>query len=134
VTDSCETYKTIHQDDDVYVTVEPDSLYFRMIDGIVDRIEIDIDPIVKDDFDDLSKIDGTIYLDSLEMRLNMYNETNLEIDITLNISGTDDIRNVTLDPIHTTIPPADEGGYRQIKLRGDDPSPNPIIKLILPYF
>jgi hypothetical protein len=133
VTDSCETYKTIHQDDDVYVTVEPESLYFRMIDGIVDRIEIDIDPIVKDDFDDLSKIDGTIYLDSLEMRLNMYNETNLEIDITLNISGTDDIRNVTLDPIHTTIPPADEGGYRQIKLRGDDPSPNIVdLMAILP--
>ena len=124
VTDSTESYVTISQDDSVYVTVKPDSLYFRMIDGIVDRIEIDIDPIVKDDFDTFSKIDGTIYLDSLEMRLNMHNETNLPIDITLFISGTNDMREVTLDPIHRIIPPANEGGYLQIKLRGDDPSPN----------
>ncbi len=124
VTDSTESFVTISQDDDVFVRVQPDSLYFRMIDGIVDRIEIDIDPIVKDDFDDFSKIDGTIYLDSLEMRLNMHNETNLPIDITLFISGTDDVREVTLDPIHQIIPPADEGGYLQIKLKGDDPSPN----------
>jgi hypothetical protein len=124
VTDSCETYKTIHQDDDVFVTVEPDSLYFRMIDGIVNRIEIDIDPIEKDITDDLSKIDGTIYLDSLEMRLNMSNETNLPIDISLTVTGTDGTREVTVGPNNYIIPRADEGGYLQIKLRGDDPSPN----------
>jgi hypothetical protein len=96
-----------------------------MIDGVVDRIEIDIDPIVKDDFDDLGKIDGTIYMDSLEMRLNMHNETNLPIDITLFISGSDGVRDVSIEPpIHAIIPKADDGGYLQIKLRGDDPSPN----------
>jgi len=124
VTDTTESFVTITQDDNVFVTVEPDSLFFRMIDGIVDRIEIDIEPIVKDDFDELGKIDGTIYMDSLEMRLNMHNETNLPIDITFFISGTDDTEEVTLDPIHAIIPKADEGGYLQIKLRGDDPSPN----------
>ncbi|MCK4559020.1 MAG: hypothetical protein KAV45_04500 [Calditrichia bacterium] len=130
VTDSTESYVTISQDDDVFVRVQPDSLYFRMIDGIVNRIEIDIDPIVKDDFDDFSKIDGTIYLDSLEMKLNMRNETNLPIDITLYISGTDDIREVTLDPIHATIPRAEEGGYLQLKLRGDENSDNDIVDLM----
>lgn len=124
VTDSCETYKVIHQDDDVYVTVEPDSLYFRMIDGDIDRIEIKIDPIEEEITDDLSRIEGTIYLDSLTMSLNLNNETNLPIDITLRISGSDDTREVELDPINAIVPKADEGGYLQIKLRGDDPSPN----------
>ena len=124
ITDSTESFVTITQDDNVFVTVEPDSLFFRMIDGVVDRIEIDIEPIVKDDFDELGKIDGTIYMDSLEMRLNMHNETNLPIDITLYISGTDDMEEVNLSPIHAIIPKADEGGFLQIKLRGDDPSPN----------
>lgn len=58
------------------------------------------------------------------MRLNMYNETNLPIDITLRISGSDDINEVTLPNIYATIPRADEGGYLQIKLNGNDPSPN----------
>jgi hypothetical protein len=124
VTDSCETYKVIHQDDDVFVTVEPDSLYFRMIDGVINRIEIEIDPIEEEITDDLSRVEGTIYLDSLQMRLNMSNETNLPIDITLLISGSDDTREVTLQPIQAIIPKADEGGYLQIKLSGDDPSPN----------
>jgi len=124
VTDSCESYATINQEDDVFVTVEPDSLYFRMIDGDIDRIEIEIEPIEKEITDDLSKIEGTIYLDSLEMKLNMSNETNLPIDITLTITGTDGTREVTVGPNNYIIPRADEGGYLQIKLRGDDPSPN----------
>jgi hypothetical protein len=124
VTDSCETYKVIHQDDDVFVTVEPDSLYFRMIEGDIDRIEIEIDPIEEEITDDLSRVEGTIYLDSLQMKLNLNNETNLPIDITLRISGSDDTREVTLDPIQATIPKADEGGYLQIKLSGEDQSPN----------
>ena len=124
VTDSCETYQTIHQDDDVFVTVEPDSLYFRKIEGIVDQIEIDIDPIEKDITDDLSRVEGTIYLDSLEMKLNMSNEINLPIDISLIISGNDGTREVTVGPKNYTIPKADEGGYLQISLRGEDPSPN----------
>jgi hypothetical protein len=124
LTDSCETYKIIHQDDDVYVTVKPDSLYFRMIYGDIDRIEIEIDPIEEEITDDLSRVEGTIYLDSLQMKLNLNNETNLPIDITLLISGSDDMREVTLDPIQAIIPKADEGGYLQIKLSGNDPSPN----------
>jgi hypothetical protein len=133
VTDSTESYVTINENDDVFVTVEPDTLFFRMIEGIVDRIEIDIDPIEKDDFDDLGKIDGTIYMDSLEMRLNMSNETNLPIDITLRISGEDGMDEVILNPIHAIIPKADDGGYLQLRLRGDDPSPNIVdLMAILP--
>jgi len=124
VTDSCETYKVIHQDDDVYVTVEPDSLYFRKIEGVINRIEIDIDPVEKEITDDLSRVEGTIYLDSLEMRLNMHNETNLPIDMTLTIKGTDGFREETVGPLNYIIPPSDEGGYLQIKLTGNDPSPN----------
>jgi hypothetical protein len=124
VTDSCETYKEIHQDDDVYVTVEPDSLYFRKIEGVINRIEIDIDPIEKEITDDLSRVEGTIYLDSLEMRLNMTNETNLPIDITLTITGTDGMREETVGPLNYIVPRLDDGGYLQIKLTGNDPSPN----------
>jgi hypothetical protein len=124
ITDSTESYQTISQDDDVFVTVAPESLFFRMIDGDLDRIDIDIEPIEKNDFDDLARIDGTIYMDSLQMNLNMYNETNLPIDITLYISGSDDTEEVILDPIHAIIPRAEDGGYLKIILRGNDPSPN----------
>jgi len=124
VTDSTESYVTITQDDDVYVTVEPDSLFFRMIDGDIDRIEIEIEPIVKDDFDDFSKIDGQIFLDSLEMKMNLYNETNLPIDITLLISGTNGTEEITLASITGEIPRAEAGGYLPIVLSGDDPYPN----------
>jgi hypothetical protein len=133
VTDSCETYQTIHQDDDVYVTVEPDTLYFRKIEGDIDRIDIDIDPIEQDITDDLSRVEGTIYLDSLEMRLNMSNETNLPIDITLTISGSDGISDVTVGPLNYVIPRAEEGGTLHVELDINDPSPNIVdLMAILP--
>jgi hypothetical protein len=124
VTDSCETYQVIRQEDDVYVTVEPDTLFFRKIDGVVDRIDFDIDPIEKEITDDLSRVEGTIYLDSLEMNLSMTNETNLPIDISLTIIGSDGTREVTVGPMNYIIPRADDGGVLHIKLGGSDPSPN----------
>ena len=129
VTDSTETYTTISQNDEVVVTVEPDSLFFNRIDGVINDLQIDIDPIEKNDLGDLSKIDGTIFLDSLQMRLNMYNETNLPIDISLVISASNDTREITLAPVNATIPRAEDGGYLQIKLTKNDPSPN-IVDLI----
>jgi hypothetical protein len=129
ITDSTESFVTISQDDSVYVEVEPDSLYFRMIDGEINDIEIDIEPIVKDDLGDLSKVEGEIYLDSLKMTLNLYNETNIPIDITLHISGSNDTEEITLDPIVREIPRVDAGGSLQIELTGDDPSYN-IVELM----
>jgi hypothetical protein len=129
ITDSTESFVTISQDDSVYVEVEPDSLYFQMIDGEINDIEIDIEPIVKDDLGDLSKVEGEIYLDSLKMTLNLYNETNIPIDITLHISGSNDTEEITLDPIVREIPRVDAGGSLQIELTGDDPSYN-IVELM----
>jgi hypothetical protein len=124
VTDSTESYTTISQDDDVVVTVEPDSLFFSRIEGVINDLEVDIDPIEKDDFGDLSRVEGTIFLDSLEMRLNLYNETNLPIDITLLISGSNGTEEVTLDPIIAEVPHTEPGESFQLSLRGDDPYPN----------
>lgn len=61
ITDSTETYTSISQNDEVVVTVEPDSLFFRSVEGVLNEMEIEIDPIEKNDFGDLSKIEGTIY-------------------------------------------------------------------------
>ena len=129
VTDSTETYTTISKNDEVVVTVEPDSLFFSRIEGVINDLEIAIDPIEKNDLGDLSKIDGSIFLDSLQLRLNMYNETNLPIDISLVISASNNTRDITLDPVNATIPRAEDGGYLQIKLTKNDPSPN-VVDLI----
>ena len=123
-TDSSQEFVTISERDSVTVTVQPDSLFFRKIDGQVHNVEIDLDPVVEDDLGDMDKIDGEIYMDSLEMRLDLFNETGLPIDITAVISGTNGTDEVTLDPIHIEVPSAGEGGYIQVKLSANDPSPN----------
>lgn len=125
-TDPSLGFVRISDRDSVAVTVQPDSLFFRKIDGQVNNVEIEIDPIIKDDLGDLDNIEGEIYLDSLEMRLDLYNETGLPIDITVVISGTNGAEEIILSPINAEIPAADgeEIGYIRITLSANDPSPN----------
>ncbi len=65
----------------------------------LDRIDIKIDPVEKTDLFDASQINGRIFLDSLSLRLNLYNETDIPIHITMNIRGSNDTRTVTLAPL-----------------------------------
>jgi hypothetical protein len=124
-TDSSEEFVQISQNDSVMVTVEPESLLFSMIDGVINSLEIEIDPFEKDDLEDLSDLEGSIFLDSLEMDINFYNETGLPIDITLFIRGSDGSEEVVLAPIKAEIPPVDENdGILRLNLSGRDAHPN----------
>jgi hypothetical protein len=125
VTDSSEEFVLISQNDSVMVTVEPESLLFSRIDGVINSLEIEIDPFEKDDLEDLSDLEGSIFLDSLEMDINFYNETGLPIDITLFISGSDGSEEIVLAPIKAEIPPAEENdGTLKLNLSGRDAHPN----------
>jgi hypothetical protein len=121
VTEPTGEYTLMTEDDSVTVNVTPDSLFFSKIDGRVNAVEIEIDPVEKNDFEELSKIDGTIYLDSLEMTLNVYNGTGIPVSLTLNISGEDATEKVTLPPIQIEAGASD---VTQVKLSGTDPHPN----------
>ncbi len=125
VTDSSEAYVQISQNDSVMITVEPESLLFSRIDGVIDSLEIEIDPVEKDNLGDLSDLEGSIFLDSLEMEITFYNETGLPIDITLFISGSDGSEELVLAPIKAEIPSVDENdGILKIKLNGKNAHPN----------
>ena len=120
-TDSSEAYVQISQNDSVMVTVEPEALLFSRIDGVIDSLEIEIDPVEKNDLGDLSDLEGSIFLDSLEMEITFYNETGLPIDITLFISGSDGSEEIVLAPIKAEIPSVYENeGVLKIKLSGKD--------------
>jgi hypothetical protein len=124
-TDSSENFVRISQNDSVMITVEPESLLFSRIDGVINSLEIEIDPVEKDDLGDLSDLEGSIFLDSLEMDTTFYNETGLPIDITLFISGSDGSEELVLAPIKAEIPPVEENdGILKLNLSGRDAHPN----------
>jgi len=129
-TDTTGEFTILSEDDSVSVEVNPDSIFFSKIDGQVNDVEIEIDPVIKDDLEDLSKIDGTIYLDSLRMILDVHNGTGIPVFLTLNISGTDGIEQVILAPIEV-----EATGFEvtRVTLDANDPSPNIIdLMAILP--
>jgi len=121
VTEPTGEYTLMTEDDSVTVNVTPDSLFFSKIDGQVNAVEIKIDPVEKNDFEALSKIDGTVYLDSLEMTLTVYNGTGIPVSLTLNISGEDATEKVTLPAIQIEARASD---VTQVKLSALDPHPN----------
>ena len=124
LTDSLPELVRISESDSVHVTVIPDSIYFVDVEGILDSIDVPIDPVEKKDLFDVSKIQGTIFLDSLSLRLNLYNETNVPIHVTLNISGKNSSQSVNLAPVQLTLPRNRDGGEFHLVLSGNDPHPN----------
>lgn len=130
VTDSTGDYAILSEADSVSVVVTPDSLFFSEIDGLLNEVEIEIDPVEKNDLEEISKIDGTIYLDSLEMTLDVYNGMNIPVTLTLIISGDDGSEQVSLAPIQMV---AQASAVTQIKLSASDPHPNIVdLMAILP--
>lgn len=129
-TDTTDEYTILSENDSVSVEVYPDSIFFSRIDGQVNEVEIEIDPVIKDDLEDLSQIEGTIFLDSLEMTLDVSNGTGIPVFITLNISGSDGLEQVNLAPIQIEASGFD---ITHVKLSGNDPHPNIVdLMAILP--
>ncbi len=130
VTDTTGEFVVLSENDSVSVEIYPDSIFFSKIDGQVNEVEIEIDPVIKDDLEGLSKSDGTIYLDSLEMTLDVFNGTGIPVFITLNISGSDGLEQVNLTPIQVEAAGFD---VTHVKLNGNDPHPNIVdLMAILP--
>ena len=133
VTDSSQEFVHLSDNDSVKVEIIPDSLFFSQIDGRVDSIEVVLDPVEKDDLGELSKIDGTISMDSLRMAVNLYNESNLPIEVTLFISGSDADESIEVNPVKIDVPRADDGGMATVVLSVRDPHPNIVdLMAILP--
>jgi hypothetical protein len=127
ITDSLEELVHISESDSILVKVYPESVYFYEADADLDRINIKIDPVEKTDLFDASRINGRIFLDSLSLRLNLYNETDIPIHITMNIRGNNETQTVTLPPINLIVPRASDpqyGGTLHWVLDADDPQPN----------
>lgn len=127
ITDSSEGLVNINESDSILVKVYPESVYFYEVNADLDRIDIKIDPVKKSDLFDASQLEGNIFLDSLNLRLNLYNETDIPIHITMNISGNNETETVTLAPLNLTIPRASDPQYSGTlhwKLDVNDPHPN----------
>jgi hypothetical protein len=124
LTDSTGEMVNITGADSILVRVYPDSIYFSEVNGVLDRIDVDIEPVEKTDLFDASRIDGRIFLDSLNLRLNLYNETDIPIYLTMNISGHNETQSMTIAPINLIVPRASAGGFLQEALNISDPHPN----------
>jgi len=116
---------TISENDSLLVTVFPDSIFFSEVDGRLDRIDLDIDPVEESDLVDFSQVEGSITLDSLKLVLSMYNETGFEINLSILISGRNDQEEITLAPIDIKIPAGsvEFPGTETVELTGNSQSP-----------
>jgi hypothetical protein len=126
VTDSTGAFSTLSVNDSVSVHVYPDSIFFSQIEGRINAVEIDIDPVEKTNLEGLSRIDGKIYLDSLEMILDIYNGVGVPVSLTLTISASDDDQEIVLAPVIINVPASGSSTFR---LSGKDAHPN-IIDLV----
>jgi hypothetical protein len=124
LTDSTGDMVNISESDSILVRVYPDSIYFYEVNGVLDRINIEIDPMHKSDLFDASRVQGNVFLDSLSLHLNLHNETDIPINLTMNISGHNDNNSMILAPIQMVLPPSSQGGELHRVLSINDPQPN----------
>lgn len=85
--DSTEGFEKLAGDDSVSIDVTSDSLFFSYVEGDLDTINVDIDPVEISNFDFFEDIEGEVTLNDLVMTLNFENEIDFPIHVNLKIGG-----------------------------------------------
>ncbi len=85
--DSTEGFIELAGDDSVSIDVTSDSLFFSYVEGYLDTIDVDIDPVEISNFDFFEDIEGKAALEDLVMTLNFENQINFPINVDLKIGG-----------------------------------------------
>ena len=85
--DSTEDFIELSGDDSVSIDVTSDSLFFSYVEGYLDTIDVDIDPVEISNSDFFEDIEGKAALEDLVMTLNFENQINFPINVDLKIGG-----------------------------------------------
>ncbi len=141
VSQATQGFVQISSEDSVTALIVPDSIFLEEFDGVLDRRELELEPITQTDFVDYAGFQGNLRLEELIMEIKLFNEIGLPIDLNLEIGGAhrDNAGNITialqLPTISKTIAAGTPGNpsLTLITLSGSDPSPNIVdLMMILP--
>ncbi len=99
VTDAADNAVWLDAGDSIAVRVVMDSIYFDSFSGVMEPIEIAIDPIIKEDLLNVSNLEGSFTFPDVVLSVNIHNQLDLETSLSLNITGYHYENNVLTDSV-----------------------------------
>lgn len=103
VTASADNAVWLDAGDSLSVQVQADSIYFASFSGVMEPIEIAIDPIIKEDLLKVSNLEGNFTFPDVVLSVNIHNQLDLETSLNLNITGYHHENNVLTDSVAISI-------------------------------
>lgn len=104
-TQASNQHIVVDEEDNVDVTAKIGSLEFENLNGLIEPIRFDIEPITKRDLFEAPNIEGAFVMPDLVLALNLHNQIDFNLDMHLNITGykRDETNGVIVDSVKISL-------------------------------